>query len=287
MAEISAWLKWRHDGIGASDAPVVMNVSPWKTPFQLYVEKTSEVAENNSNFIQERGNRLEPMIRRRAELHFNNDFKAQTFQHKDWSWMRCSMDGVTEDLQLGVEIKYVGLEDFEGAQKGICPEKYYPQVQHQYAVSGVKNIYLVCYYIPPGKKETEGFTHYLHVPLDMVYIEKMARMEIDFWECVQTKTPPQLTDRDIPVVKDKDLLTTARAYARLDKKIEDLEAQKEEMKEKLLNIQGGSFVIGPLKILEVERIGNVDYKKVPQLHGVDLNQYRGKSTVSRHVKVMK
>ena len=34
------WLDWRKKGIGSSDAPIIMGVSPWKTPFELWEEKT-------------------------------------------------------------------------------------------------------------------------------------------------------------------------------------------------------------------------------------------------------
>lgn len=33
------WEKFRLQKIGASDAPIIMGVSPWKTPFQLWLEK--------------------------------------------------------------------------------------------------------------------------------------------------------------------------------------------------------------------------------------------------------
>ena len=36
------WHKWRMGGIGSSDAPVVMGVSPYKTIEQLYLEKTGQ-----------------------------------------------------------------------------------------------------------------------------------------------------------------------------------------------------------------------------------------------------
>lgn len=37
------WEKFRLQKIGASDAPIIMGVSPWKTPFQLWLEKTGQI----------------------------------------------------------------------------------------------------------------------------------------------------------------------------------------------------------------------------------------------------
>ncbi len=33
------WLELRKNKIGASDAPIIMKVSPWKTPYRLWEEK--------------------------------------------------------------------------------------------------------------------------------------------------------------------------------------------------------------------------------------------------------
>ncbi len=37
------WHAFRRKRIGASDAPVIMGISPWKTPYQLWIEKTSGI----------------------------------------------------------------------------------------------------------------------------------------------------------------------------------------------------------------------------------------------------
>ena len=33
------WFEWRKTGITASDMPIIMGVSPYKTPWQLWAEK--------------------------------------------------------------------------------------------------------------------------------------------------------------------------------------------------------------------------------------------------------
>ena len=35
------WLEFRRTMVMASDSPVIMGVSPWKTPLQLYHEKVN------------------------------------------------------------------------------------------------------------------------------------------------------------------------------------------------------------------------------------------------------
>ena len=37
------WLKLRKAGIGGSDAAAILGMTPWKSPYQLWLEKTGEV----------------------------------------------------------------------------------------------------------------------------------------------------------------------------------------------------------------------------------------------------
>jgi len=63
-----AWLKLRHrdaEGrvvFGASDAPALMNASPFKTRGDLFANKVSEPREEPSNPVFDRGNFLEPAL---------------------------------------------------------------------------------------------------------------------------------------------------------------------------------------------------------------------------------
>lgn len=50
MQDRDAWLKIRTSGIGGSDAGTIMGSNPWKSPYQLWLEKTGQVeAEDISN----------------------------------------------------------------------------------------------------------------------------------------------------------------------------------------------------------------------------------------------
>lgn len=62
--EHKEWLEWRKLGLGASDAPVVMGVSPWKTRHQLWLEKTGQkVDEPTNQYILDKGHAMEPKAR--------------------------------------------------------------------------------------------------------------------------------------------------------------------------------------------------------------------------------
>jgi putative phage-type endonuclease len=62
------WQEWRKTGLGGSDAPVIMGVSPWNTPYKLWAERCGLLAPRRSNSAMDRGNALEPKIRAQYEL---------------------------------------------------------------------------------------------------------------------------------------------------------------------------------------------------------------------------
>ena len=59
----TAWLAWRRGGVGASDAPAIMGVSPWMDLDTLWLDKTGRRRGGFSNHAMRRGQRLEPEAR--------------------------------------------------------------------------------------------------------------------------------------------------------------------------------------------------------------------------------
>ncbi|NLH44914.1 MAG: endonuclease, partial [Acholeplasmataceae bacterium] len=64
MQDKEAWLKARNSGIGGSDAGIIVGLNKWKSPFQLWLEKTGQVeAESLSdNEFVYWGNVLEQVV---------------------------------------------------------------------------------------------------------------------------------------------------------------------------------------------------------------------------------
>src|SRR3990167_10286820 len=62
-ADRPSWLEARRQGLGASDAPVILGLSPWKTPLALYAEKLGlEIEEPEQTEAMAWGLRLQPVI---------------------------------------------------------------------------------------------------------------------------------------------------------------------------------------------------------------------------------
>ena len=93
-----AWHQWRIAGVTASEAPIIMGRSPYKTPWRLWAEKTGfvlpEDLSNNPNVL--RGIRLEPQARRAFE-NAHNDFLLPLCAEADHNVIfRASFDGIND-----------------------------------------------------------------------------------------------------------------------------------------------------------------------------------------------
>ena len=101
----SAWLDWRDQGIGASDAPAIMGENPWKSAARLMREKLGEVKKFSGNAAMRRGNELEPLARRRYERLSGVSVDPACLQSTRHTWQRASVDGLAVDGSVVVEIK--------------------------------------------------------------------------------------------------------------------------------------------------------------------------------------
>ena len=88
--------------------------------------------------------------------------------------------------------------------------------------------------------------------------------------------PPELSDRDyVDKTEDTDWLDYAERWKEVTKAIKTLEAEEKELRQALISLADRSSVVGGgIRLSKVIRRGSVDYKSVPNLIGVDLEQYR-------------
>src|ERR1700753_293428 len=88
--------KERKLGIGGSDMPIILGLSSYKTPFQLYLEKKLiiEISQDESP-IQYWGNVLEAVIRTEFSRRNNVVIEEpkETFIHPFYDFMRGHIDG--------------------------------------------------------------------------------------------------------------------------------------------------------------------------------------------------
>ena len=116
------WHRWRMQGIGASDAPVIMGETAFKTPRTLWSIKTGRMQEASAGPAARRGRELERFARRAYERHTGIQMEPLCLVHEEFEWMRASLDGLSFDGSTLLEIKCpLSLRDRASAQRRSDP----------------------------------------------------------------------------------------------------------------------------------------------------------------------
>jgi putative phage-type endonuclease len=168
------WLDIRKKHVCASDASIIMGMSPWRTRQELLEEKKGLREVQEINFPMQRGMLLEPQARVLAENLFDNVFIPGVYVSEEYPFMLASYDGISLDEKIILEIKCPGKKAHSDAKKGQIPAYYKPQLQHQIAVCGLDRVH---YFSFDGNC---GIT--LREERDGEFIKKMIEMEWDFYQ---------------------------------------------------------------------------------------------------------
>lgn len=180
----AAWLRWRHDGIGASEAAAVMGENPWKSEKRLFTEKTAPPRVHSGggggggNSAMARGTALEPYARGRYEEATGHALEPLCLQSNLRPWQRASLDGIDVASQRLVEIKCGEKVYAHTEATGTVPRYYIGQLQHILAVTGFAAI---DFWVWLPKRRGLLLT----IARDDAYIECMTAREAAFWVRVE------------------------------------------------------------------------------------------------------
>lgn len=194
MALTAEQIAKRRFSIGSSDAPSVCGVNPWRTAYDVWLEKTGRIDGFAGNDATRAGDLLESAVIRHAIEVLKPSFFAE--QHEavaEQEFITATLDAIAiiDGERCVIEAKTGGIcSPLNGDGWGEpgtdeIPEHYMVQVQHQLYVAGKEYQFAaVSALIPP-----RGFCLY-YVPRDEVLINAIVERELAFWFHVQTDTPP-------------------------------------------------------------------------------------------------
>jgi putative phage-type endonuclease len=262
------WSEWRSKGLGGSDAAAVLGICPYKTAYDLWEIKTGRKKEEVAdNIAIQRGNNFEPIVRARYELERGAEFPATLVEHERFPFIRASLDGFNRDLNIVLEIKYQGKKDHEAARRGIIRPHHVAQLAHQLLVTGAQKADYVSF---------DGVDHVIveYFP-DLEYSKNLLKKLTEFWALVETDTPPPLSDRDFKKIKNEEITARLKRWKNAKRRAEEYAEEEARLKKEIIELVDHPRMIGcGVKIQKVFRKGNIDYSKVEELKGVDLERYR-------------
>ena len=242
------WVAFRRRSIGASDLPVILGISPWRTPLQLWREKIGlgDGQEVTSNMAY--GHEIELVVRQQYP-----GFVPVVAQHEQYGWAIASLDGW--DGERVLEIKSASRDDHTMAEHGLIPPKYLPQLAWQLFVTGANEAIYASY--------NRGAIAEVRVARDQGYIDMCFDVAQQFWSCMENLEPPDTQERDYVLVTDEDALAAAEEWRLAKVSLDAAKAVEEAARERLLGFtDDGNCAIGNVRVTRVHRIGSIDWNKV-------------------------
>ena len=187
------WLEARKQGIGGSDASVVCGISRYKSPVELWMEKTGQLPSQEAGEAAYWGNLLESLVREEFTKRTGIEVTKPSviYQSQEHPFMLANVDGLCEDDTHGpciFEAKTASAYK-TGEWEDAIPDEYMIQIQHYMAVTGYQGAYIAV--LIGGNAFRWKF-----VERDEELISMLVSLEEDFWRHVQNGTPPALDGSD-------------------------------------------------------------------------------------------
>lgn len=263
------WHTHRQTKRNASESAALLGISPWVTPYQLWLLKTGRKTQPTTAAMSH-GTAMEPTARSAYELHTGNVVQPLVMQDGAYS---ASLDGISLQGDLIVEVKCPvrGRNStlWREAETGQLPGHYVAQVQHQLMVSGATTAHL---WIFNGE---QGLMRVLE--RDEIAMTVIRAAWDAFQPYLDRDTPPPLVDADTVQREDAAWVKSAREYLRAKQAANESHEVLERAKDALVALADHPREQGSgVSVTRFWKSGAVDYKKVIELDGVDLEQYRGK-----------
>jgi putative phage-type endonuclease len=183
-----SWLERRRAGIGGSDVAALLGLSRWRTPLDVFLDKTGQAEPTPDNEPMLWGRLLEPLVI--AEFSRRNgitvDGLTGVLEHPEHPWMLASLDGWAPDLRAVVEAKTARTADGWGEPgSDEIPAYYQTQVAHYMAVTGAQMAFI------PVLIGASDFRTY-QVERDEDFIADLVEAERAFWhDHVLANVPPR------------------------------------------------------------------------------------------------
>lgn len=182
------WLWRRKQGIGGSDASAILGFNPWKSAFQLYIDKTSDTVEEIDNEAIHFGNVLEDIVAEEFTRRTGKKVRRrnQTFRHPEHSFMLANIDRDVVGEKALLECKTTNAFNADAWEGEHIPPAYICQLQHYMAVLNYEKAYIAV--LIGGQKFV-----WKEVQRDDEFIELMIAQEKQFWEeHVLKEIPPEI-----------------------------------------------------------------------------------------------
>lgn len=272
----------RSKGIGSSDIAVITGVSPWKTPYQLWREKTGKDNPDYSNEFTEAGHKIEPVVAeyfqdRSGHRVIKNTEPDYMVKHDVHDFIRVHPDReyFAKDKSgrgtLECKTKY-----YQTPEKGSLPLDWY--AQNQYQMGTLKQKFGAIAWI----SFSFGISFdYEEFELSPEYYDYLVNEAGDFWNnhVLKDIPPDPLTGEDVQkrwpehqaglsIEASSELYETYRKAYELKQRISHLKSDLERYEEEI------KLACGPSEMIRFDNKVLVTFKAPKQSYMFDWKAFK-------------
>lgn len=196
VCDMQRWHILRGKGLGGSDAAIVLGISPYKTKYELWEEKTGRRIDTfKGDEATDKGNRLEPVLFNLFKELYPRyqviDTKDISLSNRKCPFFRANLDGalLDENNRKGIlELKTTTIQNarmLDQWKDNSIPQNYYCQVLHYLACTGFEFAVVYCLADIPwgdyGNGTQQTFVRIINRSEVLDDINFLVNQEIEFW----------------------------------------------------------------------------------------------------------
>lgn len=183
----------RRKYIGGSDISAVMGMNRWKTPLQLWLEKTgsTEPADLSKVEAVQLGTELEEFVAQKFARETGKQVRVQSkmYIHPKYEYMVAHVDRLITSSDELLECKTCSFFKKDEWENDGIPQEYVLQVMWYMGITGRKKAWIA---VLIGGQSFK----YKEVEFDQELFDVMVERAKNFWDCVQNNIPPEITLND-------------------------------------------------------------------------------------------
>lgn len=181
LAELThdQWIEERKRGVGGSDAAAILGMSPWRSAFDIYLDKIGEIPPSEDNLAMRIGRELEETVARLFCEETGKEVRRCGFMYQSSTrtWQLADIDRAIVGENAGLECKTTSsLGILRTLKDGDFPDTYYAQCVHYMAVTGADRWYLAVLELGFSKR-----FHVFRIERDEAEIDALTEAESAFW----------------------------------------------------------------------------------------------------------
>ena len=275
------WFKQRIGLVTGSSVGAILGCDPFRKPKDVLRAMVRQFhnaeSEFTGNIATEYGTKFESFAQADFEMETGLNVTETGFHiSSEYEWLGASPDGLVDDgAVLEIKCPY-GKRNGSDFKSMIEQPQYYAQMQIEMLATGRNKCHFYQWSSVGSSLETIDFSQIWideNIPklkkFHDKYLAEIKKPDLHLIDLVQTREAKQL----------------AQVFNDTKAEMDRLKTYLEELRQQLIILADGqkSNISGVL-VYPIERKGSIQYKSIPELQNVDLEQYRGKPTKSWGVK---